>query len=494
MISEILARLSGRADDSRPAILCEGTTVPYSAVVEGARRCASALLGGRPSLRGVRVALLAEPGPAFVQAFFGILCAGGCAVVLCPMHPAPEMQWMCIDAEVECILATSAMAEMASRLGHPVRAIEPLFEDAIVALPSPGAGDAALQLYTSGTTGKPKGAVLTHGNLSIQQEIIGEAWEMRESDVLLHALPLHHMHGLCIALLTALGAGASVRMLPRFDAPAVWDSMESSTVWMAVPTMYTKLIAAYDAATPEVRQRWGAFARGLRLATSGSAALPVSLGERWKQVAGAYPVERFGMSEIGVGASNPVHGERRPGTVGRPLRTVELKVVDDELWIAGPSVFAEYDKREEATAAAFVEQDGKRWFRSGDTVALDGDGYVRILGRTSVDILKSGGYKLSALEIEEALRGHPAVAEVAVIGVPDETYGERVVACVVAHPGREQECGAEQLRAFAMEQLASYKAPRAVVLMKELPRNAMGKVVKTELRKIFVRSQSEPRA
>jgi malonyl-CoA/methylmalonyl-CoA synthetase len=229
MTSEILARMSGREDDDRTSILCEGTLVPYSEIVVRARRCASTLLAGRPSLRGVRVGLLAEPGASFVQAFFGILYAGGCAVVLSPLHPALEMQWMCTDAEVECILATPSMQEVASGLGHPVRALGPLFEGGIAALPCPAAADPALQLYTSGTTGRPKGAVLTHGNLSIQQEVIGEAWDMGEGDVLLHALPLHHMHGLCIALLTALGAGASVRMLARFDAATVWDSMVSCT-------------------------------------------------------------------------------------------------------------------------------------------------------------------------------------------------------------------------------------------------------------------------
>jgi malonyl-CoA/methylmalonyl-CoA synthetase len=493
MSSAVLARMSGREGDARAAVVHQGTIVPYSAIVDGARRCGSGLLGGRSSLCGARVALLAEPGALFVQAFYGILYAGGCAVVLSPLHPAPEMRWMCSDAEVECVIATAAMTATASAVCDRVRGAESLLQCAPGPLPSPLAVDPALQLYTSGTTGKPKGAVLTHDNLSMQQEVLGEAWEMCESDMLLHALPLHHMHGLCIALLTALGAGASVRMLPRFDANAVWDSMGSSTVWMAVPTMYAKLMAAFDAADPETRRMWGAGARGLRLATSGSAALPVSLGLRWNEVAGAYPVERFGMSEIGVGASNPVHGERKPGTVGLPLRTVELKVVDDELWIAGPSVFAEYHKRPEATAAAFVVEGGKRWFRSGDTVALDADGYVRILGRTSVDILKSGGYKLSALEIEEALRGHPAVAEVAVIGIADETWGERVVACVVAHAGREQECGEEPLRAFAMQHLAPYKAPRTVVLMDQLPRNAMGKVMKPALQKL-VRELSTSRS
>jgi malonyl-CoA/methylmalonyl-CoA synthetase len=216
--------------------------------------------------------------------------------------------------------------------------------------------------------------------------------------------------------------------------------------------------------------------------TSGSAALPVTVGDRWRALTGAYPLERFGMTEIGVGASNPLDpAGRRPGTVGPPLPTVETRIVDDELWIAGPSVFAGYHDKPEATRDAFVVEDGRRWFKTGDTVARDDDGYLRILGRTSVDILKSGGYKLSALEIEEVLREHPAVADAAVVGLPDATWGERVVACVVPREGRHAECTEDGIRAFAKERLAPYKVPKQVVPMRELPRNALGKVLKPEL-------------
>jgi malonyl-CoA/methylmalonyl-CoA synthetase len=259
--------------------------------------------------------------------------------------------------------------------------------------------------------------------------------------------------------------------------------MAHATVFMAVPTIHAKLFALLDGVDAATQGRWTANARALRLVTSGSAALPVTVGDRWTRLGGAYPLERFGMTEIGVGTTNPLDAAgRRPGTVGRPLPTVETRVVDDELWIAGPSVFAEYHAKPEATREAFVHEGGTRWFRTGDTVARDDDGYVRILGRTSVDILKSGGYKLSALEIEEALREHGAVAEVAVVGIADETWGERVVACVVPHAGRDGECGEDALRGFLRERLAPYKVPRQVVLMRELPRNAVGKVVKPALK------------
>lgn len=481
--SELVERFVAREAQGTIAVVDAIGTHSWQQIVAGARATAHALRAGRHSLEGRRVALLAEPGVRFVQGFFGVLLAGGCVVVLSPDHPVAESGWFCADAEIEALLATGSMKEKADALGGGWRRVElgPLpkvpAKDATVATRD----DDALQLYTSGTTGRPKGAVLTHGNLSVQQELLGKAWGFGSGDVLLHALPLHHMHGLCIAMLTAVGAGAAIRMLPKFEAAAVWDAMGEATAWMAVPTMYRRLWAAFDAADRDTRERWAAGARTLRLATSGSAALPVGLGERWRELTGAYPLERFGMTEIGVGASNPLHGERRPGTVGKPLETVEVRVVEDELRVCGPSVFREYWRRPEATAEAFVIENGKRWFRTGDTVRIEDDGYVRILGRTSVDILKSGGYKLSALEIEEALREYEPIAEVAVVGLDDEDWGQRVVACVVPKPGREAECEGAVLRAWARDRLAAYKIPRQVVTMSELPRNAMGKVVKPEL-------------
>ncbi len=457
----------------------------FAEIGGAARRCAGAL----GSLDGARVAILASPGAAFLEAFFGALAAGGCVVVLSPLHPEAETAYFCGDAGVSTLLVTRDLEARVTQVADGRRVLR--VDEARTAAPleriSAARGpDAALQLYTSGTTGKPKGAVLTHENLAVQQELLGDAWGWRDGDVLLHALPLHHLHGLGIALLTALGAGAGVRMLPAFDATAIWEGMARSTVVMGVPTMYTKLFACFDAADEPTRARWTAGARALRLATSGSAALPVSLGERWRALTGRYPLERFGMTEIGVGMTNPLDGERRPGFVGAPLPSVEARIVGEdgkdapsgELWIRGPSVFSGYWRREDATAEAFV--DG--WFRTGDTVTRE-DGSFKILGRTSVDILKSGGYKLSALEIEEVLREHPAIAEVAVIGVPDPTWGDRVVACVLAREGRASECAEDAVRAFAKTKLAAYKVPKNVLLLTELPRNAVGKVVKPELAK-----------
>jgi malonyl-CoA/methylmalonyl-CoA synthetase len=490
--SAILSRFVALAREGHTAIVDDEGIHGYAALEERSRRVAAALLQGRGSLDGSRVAFLVSPGAAWVETFFGILRAGGCAVVLSPLHPPAETSYFCDDAEVTTLVASS---DLAARLTDVARSRRLVSTDELRAHPAAaslseiGATDAALQLYTSGTTGKPKGAILTHENLAVQQEVVARAWGHTPSDVLVHALPLHHLHGLGIALLNLLGSGASARLLPQFDAVRIWESLADATLFMGVPTMYMTLFAAFDAADELTRARWSENARHLRLATSGSAALPVTLGERWRAISGAYPLERFGMTEVGVGMSNPAAGPRKPGMVGLPLETVDTRVVDDggkdaasgELWIRGPSVFAGYWKREEATAAAFVEGGAgeRRWFKTGDTVTRDADGYFKILGRTSVDILKSGGYKLSALEIEEVLREHASVAEVAVVGMPDETWGERVVACVVARAGHT--CDAAVIRAFAKERLAAYKVPKDVITMTELPRNAVGKVVKPEL-------------
>ena len=498
--SRLLARWLARASDPRTLVHEASGPTSWSAAIETGDRVAGALLAGRRSLEGERVAMLVAPGVDFAATFFGVLRAGGCVVVLSPLHPTPETAYFCEDAGVRTIVTSPTLADRVAVFAPARRVVttttlcasSPPSSGALVA--DPGEQDAALQLYTSGTTGKPKGAVITHANLSVQQDLVAGAWEWTPDDVLLHALPLHHLHGLGIAWLTAIRAGAATHFLGGFDAKATWEAMPTATVFMGVPTVHARLLAALDAADEVTRRRWIGGARALRLITSGSAALPVSIGERWRDLTGAYPLERFGMTEIGVGMSNPLApGERRPGTVGRPLPSVQTRVVaedgreaaEGELWIAGPSVFAGYHERPDATRDAFVNLDGQRWFKTGDTVTKAEDGYFRILGRTSVDILKSGGYKLSALEIEETLREHAAIAEVAVVGVKDEAWGERVVACVVPRAGREEECALEALRAFAKERLASYKVPKQVVIMRELPRNAVGKVVKPELLKIL---------
>ena len=497
MRSPFLARLHALASSSRLAVEDDLVRRSFAELYDRALRARAALCEGRASLEGRRVAILVSPGAAWVEAFFGVVLGGGVALPLSPLYPPSELAWFGDDAGADTLILSADLAARAADLavGRRVLAVEtladgPREEPSSIAEIAEGA--TALLLYTSGTTGKPKGAMITHENLAVQAALLREAWGYREDDRLLHALPLHHLHGLGISLLTTLLAGSAARMLPRFEAARVWSELadQRATTFMAVPTMYQKLFECFDAADAATRARWAEGARSLRLATSGSAALPVTLAARWRELTGAIPLERFGMTEIGVGMSNPREpSARRPGFVGPALPTVEARIVDEagqdsasgpgELYIRGPSVFKGYWNRPEATLSAFA--DG--WFKTGDIAERADDGAVRLLGRTSVDILKSGGYKLSALEIEEALRENPSVAEVAVVGLPDEVWGDRVVAVIVpaSTPGAAAECATEALRAWAKERLAPYKIPREAVLVAALPRNPLGKVVKPEL-------------
>ena len=348
-------------------------------------------------------------------------------------------------------------------------------------------------VYTSGTTGGPKGAVTTHGALRAQMASLIEAWEWTPDDRIVLTLPLHHVHGIVNVLGCALAAGAACALHSSFDAARVWESFarDRLTLFMAVPTQYFRLIQAWEQADAQRREAWSAAARGLRLMVSGSAALPETVLARWREITGQVLLERYGMTETGMILSNPLHGERLPGTVGSPLPGVEVKLVDDsgaellgdaegELWVRGEAVFEEYWRRPEATAAAFVGD----WFRTGDVARRDGRVY-RLLGRASVDIIKTGGYKVSALEIEEVLRAHPAVEDCAVVGLADEEWGERVAAAVIPAAGAEP--AAEELRRFCKERLASYKAPRDFLAVAALPRNTLGKVEKPRVKELFAR-------
>jgi malonyl-CoA/methylmalonyl-CoA synthetase len=361
------------------------------------------------------------------------------------------------------------------------------------ALPKLADGRRAMMVYTSGTTGKPKGVVTTHASIAAQVTSLVTAWEWRADDWILLVLPLHHVHGIINVLTCALWAGARCEMLPKFDAERIWARIAAAelTLFMAVPTVYGKLIAAWEAAAPERRRAWsaGCAPPRMRLMVSGSAALPVQRLERWREISGHVLLERYGMSEIGMALSNPLAGERLPGFVGTPLPGVEVRLVDDagrpvptgapgEIEVRGATVFLEYWRRPDATAAAF--RDG--WFRTGDVAVVEHGAY-RILGRSSVDIIKTGGFKVSALEVEEALRAHPAIAECAVVGVEDPEWGERI--CAAVERRGETDLTLAALQAWAKERLAPYKIPRALRSVPALPRNAMGKVTKGEVAKLF---------
>jgi len=329
--------------------------------------------------------------------------------------------------------------------------------------------DLALLCYTSGTTGTPKGAMLSHGNTLASCEALRLAWRWTATDRLVLALPLFHVHGLGVGLHGSLLAGASVVLLPRFDVDAVIDASRAhqATLFFGVPTMYSRF-----AASPRVGEL-----AALRLCVSGSAPLPASLHDDLATRAGIRVLERYGMTETIMNVSNPYDGERRAGTVGFPLPGVDVQLDDTtgEILLRGPNVFPGYWRRPDATRDAFTH-DG--WFRSGDVGEFDADGYLRIVGRAT-ELIISGGFNVYPREVEDVLLEHPAVAEVAVVGEPSDEWGEVVVAVVVPAAGGTVD--AEELLEFAGGQLAAYKRPRRIRVVDALPRNALGKVVRAEL-------------
>ncbi len=496
---------AARGAEARTALVDEAGEHAYGRLLEGSAAVAARLLAdaGTGDLAGQRVALLAPAGFEYAAALLGIWRAGGVAVPLSPSHPPAELAYALTDSGAAVALAggghAGTLAGPASSAGAERRTVAEALEAAPADLPDLAPDRPALILYTSGTTSRPKGVVLTHAHLEAQVGALVEAWAWSEDDRLLHCLPLHHTHGIVNGLLSALATGATVDHLPRFDAESVWSALSERPIslFMGVPTMYVRLIRAWEEADAATRVRWSDAAARLRVMISGSAALPVPVFDRWREITGHALLERYGMTEIGMALSNPLEGERVPGTVGTPLPRVEARLVDESgaaieaegvpgrIEVAGPAVFREYWNRPDATREAFREG----WFRTGDEAVVE-DGRWRILGRSSVDILKTGGYKVSALEIEAALLAHPQVAECAVVGTPDPEWGERVCVAVVAAPG--QALDPEPLRAWARERMAPYKVPGRVLLVRALPRNAMGKVTKPAVRAWFDAPAAHP--
>ncbi len=489
----LIAQAEGHG--GRTAIVDSQGSFIYADLLDASLRIATELLAGHDDLHEARVAFLLAPGFPWVAVQWGIWRAGGVAVPLPLNSPSAELEYIIDDTKASTLVFDSQTESQLAPIAE-ARGIRALRYDRILAhppaeLPDVASERRAMILYTSGTTNRPKGVVTTHANVSAQIASLVEAWEWSADDRIVLFLPLHHVHGIINVVACALWSGATCEMLPRFDANAVWERIARGgvTLLMAVPTIYVKLIAAWDAATPEHRATLSAACGKLRLMVSGSAALPVSTLQRWEEITGHTLLERYGMTEVGMALSNPLRGKRVPGSVGTPLPTVEVQLVGEsgppvapgtpgEIEVRGPSVFAEYWGKPEATRDAF--RDG--WFRTGDTAVVE-NGVYRILGRTNIDILKTGGHKVSALEIEETLREHPAVAECAVVGVPDLEWGERVAAAVVLKDGGALDL--PSLRIWAKEFLAAHKLPSRLLVLDALPRNAMGKVTKPAIAKLF---------
>ena len=474
--------LPRRGASRRIALRAGEATLTYAELDRAARAHAGRLRRDGIAA-GDRVAVWATPQLATVAALLGNALAGVASVPLNPAIGAAELAHVLRDAAPRAVLAAEPAAFLARTPG--ARAIALDGPAAVDLGPEPAPDDPLLVLYTSGTTGPPKGAVLTRRNAAFDLDGLAAAWGWTEDDALVHALPLFHVHGLVLGIFGTLRVGARLELLPRFAPEAVCAAMEAGgTMLFAVPTMYHRL-AEHAEATPADARR---LARA-RLLVSGSAALPVRENDRVWRLFGQRVVERYGLTETLINCAARHDGARTPGTVGPPLPGLELRLVDDqrralapgpevlgEVAVRGPNVFPGYLNREDATRAAMDEAG---FFYTGDIASFTQEGELRIVGRRATDLIKTAGYKVGAGEVEAALLEHPAVREAAVIGAPDDDLGERIVAFVVCVEGASPR--PEELAEHVARLLAPHKRPRLVRLVASLPRNAMGKVMKKEL-------------
>jgi malonyl-CoA/methylmalonyl-CoA synthetase len=481
-----------------------GRIVRYADLERETAKVASFLTSLALSPRA-RIAAQIDKSPEGIFLYLGVLRAGLCFLPLNTAYQETELDYFLGNAEPEVVVCRPETAGLFERLAakHGVRhrfvlgargegtfcarvaAAATTFADAATTNDDP-----AVIIYTSGTTGRSKGAVLSHGNLTSNADVLCEAWRFTEQDVLVHALPMFHVHGLFVALHTVLGSGARLLFQRKFEPKQVLAALARATLLMGVPTFYTRLLD-----DPELTRERCA---NMRLFVSGSAPLLAATFRDFEARTGHVILERYGMSEAGMITSNPYDGERRAGTVGRPLPGVSLRIVSEEghevspgdaggVEIRGPNVFAGYFRMPERAASDFTP-DG--YFKTGDVATRSADGYVTIVGR-SKDIVITGGYNVYPKELELLLDAFAEVLESAVIGIPDDDFGEAVTAVVVLRTGSA--LGEADLIARLKAQIASYKVPRRVFFVKDLPRNAMGKVEKKRLREELGGEQPAPK-
>lgn len=473
-----------------------GGTFSYADMIALSGRYAHALsgLGLKP---GDRLAAQVEKSPQALMLYLGAIRAGAIFLPLNTAYTSLELAYFLDDAEPKILVCDPARLKDAMEVGTRagVGAVETLgpgggtllerckgcaedFDDV-----SCGANDLAAILYTSGTTGRSKGAMLSHGNLASNAEVLAAVWRFSPDDVLLHALPIYHTHGLFVAVNTVLLSGGKIIWLPRFDPAECIAMMARATVLMGVPTFYTRLLRQENLSHEA--------AAHMRLFISGSAPLLEETHRAFLERTGHAILERYGMTETGMNTSNPYDGERRPGTVGLPLPGVEIRIADPQtgtplnpgetgvIEVKGPNVFQGYWRNPERTAQDF-RSDG--FFITGDLGEIDADGYVHIAGRAK-DLIISGGLNVYPKEVEAEIDGLAGVIESAVVGLPHEDFGEAVAAVVVPAPGAAID--EQSVQAALSKRLAKFKLPKRVIFVEELPRNAMGKVQKNLLRERF---------
>jgi malonyl-CoA/methylmalonyl-CoA synthetase len=470
-------RLRSRWRLADPALSAGGTHLSYGELVARVERAAGWLTAEGLG-RGDVLMLQTPRCLAFLEVHLAALALGVVTLPLNPAYTAEELAFYRADSGARRAVLIGGGDLPAEALSEALAAAAPVRLSGGTPDGIPG-DHPALLCYTSGTTGRPKGAIITHDNLAGTVLPLHEAWRWSRRDVLLHALPLFHIHGLIVAQHGALYAGARTLWMPRFEPTEALALMAQSTVFMGVPTFYHRLLSLPASVRADLS--------GMRLLTSGSAPLSAQAHAAFAERFGQRILERYGMTEAGIVLSNPVDGERRPGAVGFALPGVSIRLVDPatgvdvaagevgEIRIRGPGVIPGYLNLPGQTAAAF--DDG--WLCSGDLARRDEDGYVHIVGR-SKDLVITGGLNVYPVEVERVLLSHPAVDEVAVVGILDEEWGERVVAAVIPRP--DAAADPQALIAFARQHLAPYKCPREVRLVADLPRNAMGKVQKARLR------------
>ncbi|MFE3989817.1 acyl-CoA synthetase [Nocardia tengchongensis] len=458
-----------------PAAIAAGADIPDAVTIDGETLSRSDLLGAATSVaervaQARRVAVLAEPTVTTVLAVIGCLIAGVTVVPVPPDAGSAELTHILTDSGAQAWLGKAPAGSELPVI--PVRKHARSWHR----YAEPAGNATAFVLYTSGTTGAPKGVMLSRAAIAAGLDALIQAWGWTSKDVLVHGLPLFHVHGLILGVLGPLRAGSPLVHTGKPTPRAYADA--HGTMYFGVPTVWSRIVEEPDAAQELAKAR---------ILISGSAPLPVPVFERLAELTGHAPIERYGMSETMITLSTRPDGERRPGWVGTPVAGVETRLRDESgapvphdgesvggLQVRGPMLFDGYLGKPEVTAENYTA-DG--WFKTGDVAVIDAEGFHRIVGRESVDLIKSGGYRIGAGEIETSLLGHPAVAEAAVIGVPDEDLGQRIVAYVVLRDGAG-EATAEELIAHVAGELSVHKRPREVRVVTALPRNAMGKVQK----------------
>ncbi|HEY1163459.1 MAG TPA: AMP-binding protein [Candidatus Dormibacteraeota bacterium] len=424
---------------------------------------------------GDRVGLYAANSLDWVMAYLGALRAGACVVPMNPDYRAAEAEHIISNSDPALVIADLERAPTVQELGRRVVPLEELPRSEPPPMPALTPEDPGVILYTSGTTGRPKGAVLDHGGLLAQARGAIEVWRWTAGDILVHALPLFHLHGLGMGLNGTLLSGGNATLVP-FSPEAVVAELtrqddERGTMFFGVPAMYQRLCDWLDQHPTDLSR--------VRVFVSGSAPLPPALFERCERLLGQPPVERYGITEGGIVVTNPYDGPRQPGRVGLPFPGVEVKLGEkDEVLLKGGQVFKGYWRNPEATKEAFTS-DG--FFRTADVGEIGPDGTLAIRGRLK-ELIISGGFNVYPREVELVLETHPAVEEVAVAGVPSDAWGEEVTAYVV--PSKSTKLVEADLIAFARERLAPYKCPRRIVVLEMLPRNAMGKIERSKLQSL----------